>query len=195
MVNEFDLRFAQSEVAHSIEVKQSLLSSSQLLTDVLVLGDHCAKCLEKGGKVIFAGNGGSFADAQHLAAEFVSKLNTDRRPLSAIALGTNNSNVSAIGNDYGFDYIFSRELRVLSSTNDLFIPISTSGNSANILEAVRTALEMNIKIIGLTGKSGGQLAKLAPSIVVPSDNVARIQECHILMGHIICGIAERSFIA
>lgn len=194
MVTQFDAAIVRTEIDASIKAKNKILESETTIASILELGKECANCLERGGKVIFAGNGGSFADSQHLAAEFISKLKIDRRPLPAVALGTNSSSLSAIGNDYGFEYIFSRELEVIGSKDDVFIPITTSGNSLNILTAVQTANQIGIKTTGLTGCTGGKLAKIAECLVVPSSSVARIQECHILIGHIICGIAEQRFL-
>ena len=150
-----------------------------------------AKILE-GRKIFFAGNGGSFADSQHLAAEFISKFLFERDALPAIALGTNSSNMSAIGNDYGYKNVFSRELFALGSKNDIFIPITTSGNSENLIEAVITANNAGLKSIALTGATGGALNELCECIKIPSTNVPRIQECHILIGHLLCQIAEES---
>lgn len=194
MVAILDTAAIRSEIEASIDAKKRILESDTIVASIYKLGNECANCLARGGKIIIAGNGGSFADSQHLAAEFISKLKIDRGPLPAVALGTNNSSLSAIGNDYGFDYIFSRELEVIGSKGDVFIPITTSGNSPNILKAVQTANRVGIKTIGLTGSSGGKLAEIADCLVVPSDSVARIQECHILIGHIICGIAEQGFL-
>jgi len=152
------------------------------------------KTLENKGKIIFAGNGGSFADSQHLSAEFISKLKTDRRPLPSIALGTNSSSVTAIGNDYGYQYIFSRELEAIGNSRDLLIAISTSGNSENILNLLEKAKSMSIEFFILTGLSGGKCAFYENCIRIQSENTALIQEMHIVAGHIICSVAEKSFI-
>ena len=194
MVELVDKADVRTEIEGSIETKSRLLESDNIIQAICKLGNKCANSLEQGGKIIFAGNGGSFADSQHLAAEFISKLKRDRNPLPAVALGTNSSSLSAIGNDYGFEYIFSRELEVIASKDDVFIPITTSGNSPYILNAVRTATLIGVTCVGLTGNNGGKLAKLTNSVVVPSNSVARIQECHILIGHIICSIAEKGFV-
>ena len=173
----------------SISLKKEILQSD-LAELIQEIGLNIIKCLSNDNKVIFAGNGGSFADSQHLAAEFVSRFLFDRNALPAIALGTNNSNITAIGNDYGYKQVFARELSALGNEGDVFIPITTSGNSENIIEAVRVAYEKKIQTIGLTGNSGGKLDSLCDCIKVPSDEVPRIQECHILIGHILCQIAE-----
>jgi D-sedoheptulose 7-phosphate isomerase len=173
----------------SIKLKAEILDSPlclQIAKTSLMITD----CLASKGKVIFAGNGGSFADSQHLTAEFISRFLFDRSSLPAIALGTNSSNMSAIGNDYGYENVFSRELSALGVAGDIFIPITTSGNSLNLIKAVKVAKENNIKIIALTGKTGGALSDLCECIKIPSNNTPRIQESHILIGHILCQIAE-----
>ena len=146
--------------------------------------------MESRGKIIFAGNGGSFADSQHLAAEFISRFLFDRSALPAIALGTNSSNMSAIGNDYGYENVFARELDALGSKGDIFIPITTSGNSPNLIEAVKIASDRKLKTIALTGETGGALGSMCECLKIPSSNVPRVQESHILIGHILCQIAE-----
>jgi D-sedoheptulose 7-phosphate isomerase len=181
------------QVAASIEVKQKLLGSDAVLLQVERLAADCLLALKAGGKVIFAGNGGSFADAQHLSAEFTSRFLLDRAPLASLALGTNNSAISAIGNDYGYEQVFARELQAMVKPEDVFIPISTSGNSANILAAVKIANASGIKTVALTGDNGGQLKPLCECICMPSGETARIQECHILIGHILCGLVETAY--
>jgi D-sedoheptulose 7-phosphate isomerase len=149
-------------------------------------------CLQSGGKLLLFGNGGSAADAQHLAAEFVGRFVMERRALPAIALTTDSSIVTAIGNDYGYDFIFSRQLDALAHANDVAIGISTSGNSANVLIAIRKATELGLSTIALAGKDGGALSKAVEiPIVVNDSNTARIQECHITIGHIWCELVER----
>lgn len=185
--------FIRLQVAASISVKERLLASDTVLTQVGDLADACLASLRVGGKVIFAGNGGSFADAQHLSAEFVSRFMFDRAPLASLALGTNNSAISAIGNDYGYEQVFARELQAIARPEDVFIPISTSGNSHNILAAVKIANGMGIKTVAFTGDSGGQLKQLCECICMPSGETARIQECHILVGHIVCGLVETAY--
>lgn len=144
-------------------------------------------------KVIFAGNGGSFADAQHISAEFVSKLDKDRAPLPSIALGTNSSNLTAIANDYGFDKIFSRELEVIGEKGDTIIAISTSGNSANIIDLVKKAETMKISCFILTGQNGGLLKNHENLIKVPSNITLEIQQIHIIIGHILCSLSQEEF--
>jgi D-sedoheptulose 7-phosphate isomerase len=181
----------RTHIENSLSVKQALLRDEIVLGQIEALARICNESLQSGGKIIFTGNGGSFADAQHLAAEFVGRFATDRAPLAAIALGTNNSALTAIGNDYGFEQIFARELRALAKPGDVFIPISTSGNSQNIIAAVEVARGLHIRTIGLTGQSGGYLKQLCECIRVPSAETPRIQECHILIGHILCALVEK----
>jgi D-sedoheptulose 7-phosphate isomerase len=160
------------------------------LDQIESLGLKAKNTINSGGKIILAGNGGSFADAQHICAEFVSKLNYDRKPLAAITLGVNGSNISALANDYGYEHVFSRELEALGRSDDLLIAISTSGNSKNIINLIKVATTLNINSILLTGDNGGQASKLTSSIKVPSNVTMHIQEAHINIGHIICSIAQ-----
>ncbi|MBT8558163.1 D-sedoheptulose 7-phosphate isomerase [Polynucleobacter paneuropaeus] len=177
----------------SIEVKEALLADEKLLGQVYKLAQICLMSLRASGKIIFAGNGGSFADAQHLSAEFTSRFLFDRTPLASLALATNSSAITAIGNDYGYEQIFARELQAIAKPDDIFIPISTSGNSANILAAVSAAKELGVTTIAWTGAGGGQISQMCDCICIPSTETARIQECHILIGHIICGLVEHEY--
>jgi D-sedoheptulose 7-phosphate isomerase len=190
-VNQNIRKIIEKNFEESIKIKNDVLNSN-LVDQISKVGLSIIDCLQSGGKIFFAGNGGSFADSQHLAAEFISKFLFERDALPAIALGTNSSNMSAIGNDYGYKNVFSRELFALSSKNDIFIPISTSGNSENLIEAVIMANNAGLKSIALTGATGGALNELCECIKIPSTNVPRIQECHILIGHLLCQIAEES---
>jgi D-sedoheptulose 7-phosphate isomerase len=150
-----------------------------------------ARCLRGGGKLLLFGNGGSAADAQHLAAEFVGRFRIERQALPAIALTTDSSILTAVGNDYGFDQIFARQVQALGRPGDVAIGISTSGNSPNVTSAITQAAKQELKTIGLAGKDGGSLAKCVDiSITVASTNVAMIQECHISIGHILCELVE-----
>jgi D-sedoheptulose 7-phosphate isomerase len=150
-----------------------------------------AQCLRDGGKVLLFGNGGSAADAQHLAAEFVGRFVLERNALPAIALTTDSSILTAVGNDYGFDQVFARQIQALGRPRDVAIGISTSGNSPNVVKAVSVAAERGLRTIGLAGRDGGVLAKAAEiAITVPSTNTARIQECHIAVGHVLCELVE-----
>ncbi|HHT9158256.1 MAG TPA: D-sedoheptulose-7-phosphate isomerase [Candidatus Brocadiaceae bacterium] len=183
----------QTDLQSASAVHQAMMADKSLHIQLAELAEWCLDALLKGGKILFAGNGGSFADSQHLAAEFISRLQFDRAPLPAIALATNSSSTSAIGNDYGYDQVFTRELRALAGSHDVFIPISTSGNSPNILTAVAVAQELSIRTMGFAGEGGGQLASICPCVRVPSSRTERIQEGHILLGHILCGLLENAY--
>ena len=183
-------KIIQERLEESINVKKLILKDRQLLCLIEEIVNNIKEVLSKGNKVIFAGNGGSFADSIHLTAEFVSKFNFDRKPLSAIALGANNSIITSIGNDYSFEDIFSRELDALACEGDLLIAISTSGNSKNIIKVIKKAQAKGITVYCLTGEKGGIVAKICKCLKVPSNTTARIQEAHITIGHIICEIVE-----
>ena len=180
----------RKEIQNSIDIKIELLNNSEIISQIELLVKKCLESLKKGGKIIFCGNGGSFADSQHLAAEFVSRLRFDRAPLASIALGTNSSNMSAIGNDYGYDQVFKREILALGNENDVFIPISTSGNSPNVIEAIKASKKKGIYTIAFTGGHGGLIKDLCDAIIVPSESTEKIQEVHIMFGHIICYLTE-----
>ena len=180
----------RAQIVASIAVKQAVLGDEDLISQIETLAANCVQCLRSGGKIIFAGNGGSFADAQHLSAEFISRFMFDRAPLASIVLGANNSAISAIGNDYGYEQVFARELMGISKKGDVFIPISTSGNSPNILAAVKQAKQQGLVTVALTGAGSGKLASICECLSVPSNETARVQECHIMVGHIICGLVE-----
>jgi D-sedoheptulose 7-phosphate isomerase len=180
-------------------VKETLKSGSDLYMrtaeeccdDIASAAAAVLAVLKAGGKVLLCGNGGSAADAQHIATEMTVKMRKVRDPMAAVALTTNPSLLTAQANDLGFDTVFSRQVASLGSSRDILIAISTSGNSPNVIEAVRAAKEAGMKTIGLTGCGGGRLAGLCDiPIVVPSDEVQRIQETHIAVGHIICEHAE-----
>lgn len=178
-------------IAESNSVKNEILNNDQILDTIELISREIISSLKSGNKVIFAGNGGSFSDSFHLAGEFVSRFMFDREPLPAIALGGNNSIVTAIGNDYSFEDIFSREIQAIGTKNDVFIAISTSGNSKNILKAISAAKKIGIKTFGFTGDANGTIKNMCPCICIPSKVTARIQEAHILLGHIICEIVEK----
>lgn len=162
-----------------------MIESSKLIADI------CEKALRNGNKIIFCGNGGSAADCQHLAAELVGKLNYDRPPLAAISLTTDTSAITAIGNDYGFEYIFSRQIQAIGKAGDVLIAISTSGNSSNVIYALKSALNSGIATIGMTGKTGGEMINLCNFIYkAQSINTQEIQEHHIKLGHMFCSIIE-----
>ena len=182
-----------SEIEESIKVKSDIINDKSLLLKIERLANEILTSINNGGKIMFCGNGGSFADSQHLAAEFVSRLRFDRAPLPSIALGTNSSNITAIANDYGYEEVFSREIIAIGKEGDILIPISTSGNSKNILKAIKSAKDKQIKVIGLTGKNGGEMKNLCDLILVPSESTEKIQESHIMIGHIICSIVEYEY--
>jgi D-sedoheptulose 7-phosphate isomerase len=178
-------------IRRSIEVKQALLADVAFRDRVAQVAMRIVKALRAGGKVLFFGNGGSAADAQHLAAEFTGRYLKERRALPALALHANTSSLTAIGNDYGFDLVFARQLEALGKEGDVAFGISTSGNSRNVLRALEIAKAKSIFTVALTGGSGGAMKRLADcTLSIPSDETPRIQECHILTGHIICEIVE-----
>lgn len=178
------------EIEKSIEVKTSVLNNNTIIEQLNSFLNNCIQSLNSGAKIIFCGNGGSFADSQHLAAEFISRLRFDRAPLASIALGTNSSNMSAIGNDYGYDQVFKREILALGNSNDIFIPISTSGNSGNVIDAINSAKEKGITTVAFTGGTGGKMANICECILVPSSRTEKVQEVHIMLGHILCYLIE-----
>lgn len=181
-----------AELEESIAVKERLKDYAETL---LSIANDAFETLKNGGKIVFFGNGGSAADAQHLAAEFVGKLQTDRKGMPAIAFTTNTSILTAVSNDWSFEEIFARQVEALVNEGDLVIGISTGGNSKNVIRGIEEAHKKGAKTVGLIGKGGGMLAKLAQkSIVVPSNNTQRIQEAHITIGHILCGIIEDRFV-
>lgn len=168
-------------------------SLSQQAERMLEAAQRCSTALAAGNKVLLCGNGGSAADAQHIAAELIGRFIDDRRSLPAVALTTDTSALTAIANDYGYEQVFSRQIEGLAVPGDVLIAISTSGNSANVNRAAVSARERQCEVIGLSGKSGGALAALCDTaLVVPSDITARIQESHILIGHILCDLIEQS---
>jgi D-sedoheptulose 7-phosphate isomerase len=183
----------QDRIQRSIDVKKALLLDSELHDSLTEVAMQIVKSLHAGGKLLLCGNGGSAADAQHLAAEFTGRYLKERRALPALALSVNSSSVTAIGNDYGFDLVFARQLEALGKEGDVVMGISTSGNSRNVIRALEVAKSKAIYAVALTGASGGAMKCLADcAICVPSDETPRIQECHILVGHIICEIVEEA---
>lgn len=179
-------------IKESADLKYEILEDQNIIDQLAALASNMIETIDKGGKIIFAGNGGSFSDSIHLAAEFISRFQIERDPLAAIALGANNAIITAIGNDYSYEEIFERELKGLGKEEDLLVVISTSGNSKNIIRVVQTARNMNIEAYCLTGEGGGELSDYHECIMVPSKLTARIQECHILFGHILCELVEQS---
>lgn len=178
-------------IQRSIDVKQALLADAGFHDFVEQAALEIVKALRTGCKVMFCGNGGSAADAQHLAAEFTGRYLKERRALPALALHANTSAVTAIGNDYGFDLVFARQVEALGKPGDVLVGISTSGNSANVIRAIEAAKSQSIFTIALVGGAGGKMKQIADcAICIPSKETPRIQESHILTGHIICEIAE-----
>lgn len=179
------------QIRSSVSVKESILSDSTILRKIKEAALLTMEAYKNSKKTLLAGNGGSAADAQHIAGEFVSKFYFDRPGIPSIALTTDTSIITAIGNDYGYDLLFARQVQAQGIAGDVFIGISTSGNSENLVRALNVCHEKGIKTIGLTGMTGGKMKDLCDiCIQVPSMETPRIQECHILIGHIICCIVE-----
>jgi D-sedoheptulose 7-phosphate isomerase len=179
----------QDKLLESIQVKEELMRTS--IGEIIQIANCVIDCLKKGGKIILFGNGGSAADSQHLAAEFVGRFKKDRRALSAIALTTDSSILTSLANDYGYEVIFAKQIEALGGKGDVAIGISTSGKARNVIMGIKQAREMNLKTVALVGGDGGILAKSADiSLIIPSKITARIQEAHITVGHIICELAE-----
>lgn len=183
------------QLKESARVK--LAAADTLADEIVRAAEIIINAYRKGGKVLLIGNGGSAADAQHIAGELVGRFKMERKALPALALTTNTSILTAIGNDYSYDVIFVRKVEAFANhPSDILIAITTSGNSPNILKAVEAAKKQGIKVIGLTGKGGGKLKDMADlSLIVPSDDTQRIQEVHIAIGHIICDLVERQLFA
>ena len=180
-------------IKQSVEVKQKLLSSSVLISEIRKVSVACTSAYSRGNKVLLCGNGGSAADAQHLAAELSGRFYYDRAPLPAEALHTNSSFTTAVANDYSFEDIYSRAVHASGRKGDILIGLSTSGNSENIIRALKTAREMGILTVGMTGETGGKMKPFCDYLInVPSNDTPRIQESHILIGHIICELVESS---
>jgi len=186
------MEYIKNQIKNSVNLKLKILDSEELLNTILVSANICISALKSGNKILLAGNGGSAADAQHLAGELVNRFYFNRPGLPALALTTDSSVITSIANDYGFEMVFARQLKANGTRNDVFIAISTSGNSPSILNAIKTAKESGIVTIGLTGANGIEMARLCDScIIVPSIETPRIQEAHILVGHIICSFIEK----
>lgn len=177
-------------VLESIAAKE-LFFNEENNSLVLRSAEAIVESFNSGGKLLIAGNGGSASDAQHMAAEFVNRFEIERPPLPALALTTDTSNITSIGNDYSFDEIFSKQIKALGRSGDVFIAISTSGSSPNIIKAVEASREIGIKVIGLTGKGGGELAPLSDILLnVETETTARVQEVHITVIHILCRLVD-----
>jgi D-sedoheptulose 7-phosphate isomerase len=180
-----------SIVEASIAVKQQLLSSPELIARIEQVTELVIKAFENGNKVLFCGNGGSAADAQHLAAEFSGRFYFDRDPLPSEALHCNSSYMTAVANDYGYDVVYSRMIKGMGKPGDVLIGLSTSGNSVNIIKAMEQAKQIGMINVGLTGAGGGKMKDICDHLInVPSSDTPRIQESHIMVGHIICQLVE-----
>ncbi len=191
--NDPAMEWARESIWRSIEVKQAIASSDQLLSQILRVARSMTAVLRAEGRIFFFGNGGSAADAQHLAAELVGRFTLNRRALPAMALTVNSSVLTAIGNDYAYDLIFARQLEGQARANDMAVGITTSGKSPNVVRAMETASQLGLRTVALTGAQGGQIrAAVEECICVPSDRTPRIQEAHILIGHMLCEYVERA---
>lgn len=178
-------------IQSSIAVKALVLDDENLLADTLKAANTIIDCYRKDGKVLFCGNGGSAADAQHLAAELSGRFYYDRAPLNAEALHVNTSFLTAVGNDYSFDEVYARMIYAAGKPGDVLVALSTSGNSANIVKAAAAAREKGLIVVGMTGATGGKLNSLCDLLLnIPSSDTPRIQESHIMVGHIICELVE-----
>jgi len=190
-MNDFEQRVSES-IKASIATKQQLLSNQELISMIAKVSETLVKTFTQGNKVMLFGNGGSAADSQHIAAEFVGRFAFNRPALPALALSVNTSCLTAIGNDYGFDQAFSRQIEALGRAGDMAIGISTSGNSPNVLRGLETAKKMGIHTVAFAGCTGGKMKGVADyCICAPSNETPRIQECHILIGHILSELVER----
>ncbi len=184
--------YIKNQIKKSYETKQKIYANEELINKIAQVAKLCVELYRGDKKTILAGNGGSAADAQHIAAELVGRYGFDRPSIPSLALTTDTSSLTAIGNDYGYDKIFSRQLEGMGQEGDVFIGISTSGNSQNLVNAFKVAREKGIKTVALVGKDGGEMAKMADiALIVPSDSTPRIQESHILIGHILCDVIEK----
>lgn len=191
MNDEMAINTITRALEESCAVKQSMLADADFMHKIARCGELWVSALFGGSKVLFAGNGGSAADAQHLAAELVGHFRVERQPLAAFALTTDTSALTAIGNDYGYEHVFARQVLALAHAGDVLVAISTSGNSPNVLLAAEAAKSRGASVIGLTGQGGGKLKPLCDiCLCVPSTSTPHIQEAHITLGHILCEIVD-----
>jgi D-sedoheptulose 7-phosphate isomerase len=185
-------RLISGRIEANVAVGRALLQDRTFLATVAKAGRMLAKALQSGNKVLFFGNGGSAADAQHLAAELTGRFMKERPALAGLALTTNSSSITALGNDYGYETIFARQIEGLARRGDVAVGISTSGNSPNVLKAIAAARSRRVITVGMTGAKGGKLASAVDYCIrIPSDSTPRIQEGHILVGHVLCEIIEQ----
>lgn len=189
------LSFVKKEIQSSLDVKLKLQQDTKLIQEIVRVTDEIIACYKRGNKTLLAGNGGSAADAQHIAAEFVSRFYFDRPGLPSIALSTDTSILTAIGNDYGYENLFARQVQAQGKPGDVFIGISTSGKSPNVLLAIQEAKKMGLKTVALTSEKGTEMAQICDfGLQVPSTITPKVQECHIVIGHAICaGVEEALF--
>lgn len=186
-----DRAYEEHVVTEIREHLEAVEEVKAMVPEIARVAATLASSLSGGGKLLFCGNGGSAADAQHLAAEFTGRFLKERAPFPALALHANSSGLTAIGNDYGFDEVFARNVRAFGRPNDVLVAISTSGNSANVVKAARVARDMELHVVGMTGSRDSELAALChDTLRAPSASTPRIQEVHILIGHILCGLVE-----
>lgn len=183
----------QSIVQASIDTKNRVLADETLLNTVAEVAAAMTEAFKAGKKVLFCGNGGSAADAQHLAAEFSGRFYYDRPPLYSEALHVNSSYVTAVGNDYSYDVIYSRMIEAMGKEGDVLVGISTSGNSPNVVKALEAANKLGMVTVSMTGETGGKMKEVSNFLInIPSKDTPRIQECHILLGHILCQLVEEN---
>ncbi|OGN15199.1 MAG: phosphoheptose isomerase [Candidatus Yanofskybacteria bacterium RIFCSPHIGHO2_02_FULL_43_22] len=184
----------KESIISSVETKLKIASDNEFLVELERIGNRMITVLKMGGKILIAGNGGSAADAQHFVAELAGKFIYERKGLPAIALTTNSSIITAIGNDFGYEYIFSRQVEGLGQQGDIFVGISTSGNSQNLIQAMQSAQNIGITTVGLLGKDGGLMKELCNlKLIVPSQSTQHIQEAHIMIIHELCAIIDNAF--
>lgn len=187
------INYISAQILEAQRVMSAMLTDKVLVSTVQEAADACIRSLQQGGKILLAGNGGSAADAQHIAGEFVSRFAFDRPGLPAIALTTDTSIITAIGNDYGYEKLFARQVQANGNKGDVFIGYSTSGTSPNILRAFEEARKQGLVCIGLTGDRGGPMLELCDYLLeVPSNDTPKIQEGHLVLGHILCGLVENA---
>jgi D-sedoheptulose 7-phosphate isomerase len=193
-VQENKMKQIEDIIKASIDVKQQILQDTVLLATISEITEKIVKALKSGNRIYFCGNGGSAADAQHLAAEFSGRFYTDRKALPAEALHCNTSYLTAVANDYSYDVVYARLIEGIASSGDVLIGLSTSGNSKNIIKAFEVARKKELVTVGFTGSTGGSMKELSDHLVnVPSNDTPRIQESHIMIGHIICQLVEEKY--
>jgi len=184
-------KMIKKAISHSIEVKEQLLSDQEIIGRIVEVVDVCINAFKNEGRVLFCGNGGSAADAQHLAAELSGRFYFDRQPLDAEALHVNTSYLTAVANDYSYDEVYARLVQAKGKKGDILIGLSTSGNSGNVINAFRAAREKGMTTVAFTGKTGGKMKEISDFLInIPSEDTPRIQESHILIGHILCELIE-----